>query len=364
MRSRPTISEQGDDWYESEESTGDGLVSELQRMRRRFAVRPLPVLILAALVTAGVTYKVITKERLLHSEIVLAMTEGTMASERMGIPADQLREYVTSVLMSDKNMLELIEKRNLYPLRKRLGPQFALEELWEQLEVEIWKNSFIYYHSEDQYARKSARIGITFKDSDPDKAYSVARDIAAIVIATHDVERQKITSAVVREVRAAHDSLKKQLEDLALAIAVKQTAMATARKESKGALAAALHVELAALDQQVKQAEDQMHLISQSNESIADQISAAGLDVNLAIVEERRPERPVQWSFVLVLVVVVVGTGALIGSAMFVGAFDSRIHDTDDVERLGLPVLGHVPAFAGDHVGSLRARGVHRAHAR
>ena len=43
------------------------------------------------------------------------------------------------------------------------------------------------------------------------------------------------------------------------------------------------------------------------------------------------------------------------------GAFDSRVHDTDDVERLGLPVLGHVPGFAGDHVGSLEARGVLRA---
>ena len=62
-----------------------------------------------------------------------------------------------------------------------------------------------------------------------------------------------------------------------------------------------------------------------------------------------------------IMVVVVVGTGALIGSAVFLGAFDTSVHDTDDVARLGLPVLGHVPGFPGDHVGSLGARGALRA---
>jgi hypothetical protein len=43
---------------------------------------------------------------------------------------------------------------------------------------------------------------------------------------------------------------------------------------------------------------------------------------------------------------------------LFVGAFDSRIHDREDAERIGVPVLGHLPSFPGDQVGSLRARGV------
>jgi capsular polysaccharide biosynthesis protein len=60
------------------------------------------------------------------------------------------------------------------------------------------------------------------------------------------------------------------------------------------------------------------------------------------------------------MIIVVIGAGALFGSATFLGAFDSRIHDTDDVVRLGLPVLGHVPGFTGDSVGSLRTRGAHR----
>jgi hypothetical protein len=61
------------------------------------------------------------------------------------------------------------------------------------------------------------------------------------------------------------------------------------------------------------------------------------------------------------MTLIIIGTGALVGATLFLGAFDPRVHDTDDVARRGLPVLGHVPGFSGDRVGSLRARGARRA---
>jgi hypothetical protein len=63
------------------------------------------------------------------------------------------------------------------------------------------------------------------------------------------------------------------------------------------------------------------------------------------------------------MVAVVLAFGSLFGSALLFGAFDSRVHDGDDVARLGLPVLGQVPSFTGDRSGSLAARGVSRARA-
>ena len=64
--------------------------------------------------------------------------------------------------------------------------------------------------------------------------------------------------------------------------------------------------------------------------------------------------------FLIAMIAVVVGVGSLLGAALVLGAFDSRVHDTDDIARLGLPVLGHVPGFPGDALGSLEARGVQR----
>lgn len=351
----------GDDWYESEESTRAGLVSELQRIRRRFAVRPLPVLFVAALVTGALTYKIAKKQPLVEAEVILALSEGQLGGRSTGVPADQLRQYVTAVLLPDKLLIDMIEKRNLYPLRKKLGAQFAIGELREQMEINIWKNSFQYYDDEDASAKKSARIGITVMDADPDRAYELAHELASIAIVQHEIERERISRAVSEEVKMLRTATEARIVELDAAIARTSEGMQTARREGKNGVASALMLDLVRLTAERNRASETMHGISVSSEGIADQISAAGLDLTLQIVEERRPERPEKSHFVLVMVIVVIGTGALIGAALLVGAFDSRIHDTDDVERLGLPVLGHVPGFAGDSVGSLHARGARRA---
>src|SRR5882724_3277431 len=133
------------DWYGSEESTRVAMVSELQRIKRRTRVRPLPVLLLAALITAGITQKLATRPVLLEASVTLALAEGALSSRYNNIPVDQLRQYVTSVLLPDGKLTELIEKRDLYRLRKRLGPQFAIEQLRGNLTVQIWKNSFVLF---------------------------------------------------------------------------------------------------------------------------------------------------------------------------------------------------------------------------
>lgn len=357
-----TVRANNADWYDSEESTRRGMIDELQRIKRRTTVRPLPVLLLAALITGGIMYKLSKKKQTLEAEVVLALTESSLQSQR-GIPADQLREYVGAVLLPDAKLVELIEKRNMYPLRKKLGNEYAVEELRSQLEIVIWKNSFLYYEDEEEKAQKSARIGFTVADTDGDRAYAIAHDLAAIAIASHEAEREKLAVAMSKEVALMKKTVEQELSDLNRAISIKQVAMAQANKDKKPALASALYLDVAALGQQQKKLEAQMSAIAESPDVAADQIHAAGLDMSLAIVEERRPERPVHSSFVLIMVFVVIGTGSFIGSALFVGAFDSRVHDTDDVARLGLPVLGHVPAFAGDHVGSLSARSVANASA-
>jgi hypothetical protein len=137
--------------------------------------------------------------------------------------------------------------------------------------------------------------------------------------------------------------------------------IATARKDGKKALAQALEMQLLKYDDQIKSGEKTMSEIAASPEALSDRISAAGLDLIVEIVAEKRPNRPESKGLLIAMIAVVVGVGALLGSALVLGAFDSRVHDTDDVERLGLPVLGHVPGFPGDTVGSLEARGVQRA---
>jgi hypothetical protein len=351
----------GDGWFESEEPTRLGLVFELRRMVLRFRVRPLPVLLLAALVTGGLAYKIVNKPKLYEADVVLALTEGAEFPGKSGIPFDQLRAYVTSVLMPEARLLKLIEDRNLYRLRHRLGPQWAVGELWGQVEVEIWKNSFVYYDQEDYRARKSARIGLTVADSDPDRALVLVRDLASIIIQTHEEERQKVATALSAKVAMMREALSKKLSELGTVLSVTQAALAEATRAGDARLAAALYTELNSIARAEKDAEDQLSVILKSPEAVADQLTAAGLGIRIDLVEERRPERSEQSWLALAITLFIIGTGALVGATLFLGAFDPRVHDTDDVARLNLPVLGHVPGFPGDRVGSLRERGARRA---
>jgi hypothetical protein len=353
-------SQAGDDWYASEESTRVALIAELQRIKRRTWVRPVPVLVLAAAVTGFIMYKVANKTIMVQAEVVLALTEGVMSGPQNSLPVDQLREYVSSVLLPDGKLIDLIEKRDLSRLRKRLGPQFAIEELRSSLEIQIWKNSFMY-QDEDDNARHSARIALAVTDSDPDHALGIARDLATIVMDTAAARRRKLADTITLQVQALTDATEQKLDGLSNELVQKQAAIDDALKRHRPDVVGILQIDRVALEKERAITEDQLARIAASPESLAGEIAAAGLDMSLTIVEEHRPERPTHSGFVLIMVGVVVGTGVLVGAATLLGAFDSRVHDTDDVARLGLPVLGHIPGFAGDNVGSMQSRGALRA---
>jgi len=306
-----------------------------------------------------VTWRFATKKPLVEAEIVLALTEGSLSTHKTNIPVEQLRDYVKSVLMPDAKLLQVIERRDLYRLRHQLGDDYALEELKSQLEVSIWKNLWLAY-DEGAPQQKSARIGITVADTNPDRAYGIARDIAAIIIASADEQRQQLADQVSHDVANIRRRLTERLADIQRERVERLVALIKATKEGKPGLAAALNLDVATLDRQQKRAEDDLAHAATSPNAIADRIAEAGLDMSVEIVEEKRPDRTEHSGLVLIMIALVVGVGALLGSALLIGAFDSRVHDTDDVARLGLPVLGHVPGFAGDHVGSLAARGVAR----
>lgn len=352
-----------DGWYESEESTRAGLKQEVQRIRRRTRVRPWPVIALALVITCGLTYKMATRKQQYQSEVVLAIREGSLLSQdkRTGLPVGELKEFVQSVLLPDAKLAELIEQRNLHRLRKRLGMPWAINELRDQIEIEVWRNSFIYYDPEDPNREASARVGLTVTEDDPDGAYLLARDLAQIVVQSVREHRQDVARKVAAQIEHVRQGTEQRLATLELAISEKMVAISRAKREGKKGVAQAYQLELLKLDGEMKTAEKTLSDIAASPEALSDRIAEAGLDLIVEIVSERRPDRPDSKGFLIAMIAVVVAFGSLIGSALVLGAFDSRVHDTDDVTRLGLPVLGHVPGFPGDKVGSLEARGVQRA---
>ena len=346
-----------DAWYESEESTRAGMIAELQRIRRRTLARPLPVLAVGAVVAALVSYKIVTRKPLVDADVVLLLTEGSLSTKHNGIPVDALKEYVSDVLLPNDKLADLARRRGL----DRIGRMDdTIADLRDQLDIRIWKNTFVYYDADAERAEHSARIGLTATAHDPDVAYQRVNDFAQIIISTANEQRRAMTAQLATEIAALRSELDRELSELARQRSERSLAMADARRAGRIGVAEALQLELVEIDSETKIAEKRLSEIAQSNETIADRIAAAGLDMGVTIVENNRPPRSESHSFLVVLILALVGFGSLLGAAFFVGVFDSRVADTDDVSRLGLDVLGHVPGFAGDGVGSLRDRGVRR----
>jgi len=356
------LESENDEWFESEPRTRVGMIQEMQRIRRRTRVRPLPVILVALLITAGVTYKLATRTQIFYAEIVLAMREGSLAraDKVTGLPLGELKELVLSVLLPDNRLAEVIERHDLNRLRKKLGMPWAITELREQIEIEIWRNSFIYYDAENPNREASARIGLTVGDEDPDKAYLVARDLGQIVIEEVREQRMHLTKKVSDDITVYRNGLSQQLEALEKERTQRMVQHALATKEGRLGVAQGLHLRLTEIDGEQKRTEKLLSDINQSQDALADRIAEAGLDLIVEIASERRPLRPESKGLLITMIALVVGVGSLLGAALVLGAFDSRVHDVDDVARLGLPVLGHVPGFPGDTLGSLEARGVQR----
>jgi hypothetical protein len=353
--------DRNDDWYESEERTRRGMVLELQRIRRRFRVRPLPVIALAMLITGALVYKLVTRKQQFQAEVVLALREGSIGTrERVGMPLEELKQLVSSVLLPDQKLEELIERRNLHRLRSRLGMPWAVNEMREQIEIETWRNSYVYYDPEQPNRDPSARIGITVTEDDPDDAFLLAHDVASIVVQSVRDRRMEFAERIAASVASERDAVSKRLADLEQDRTQAMVLFSKARRAHKEGVAQAINLRLTQIDNQQRDAEKSMTELNTTQDAIADRIAAAGLDLVVEIVGEKRPNRPPSRGLLISIMLVIVGIGSLIGSALLIGAFDSRVHDVDDVERLGLPVLGHVPGFPGDRVGSLEARSVQR----
>src|SRR3954454_25179151 len=98
-----------DEWYESEEWTRTAMIREVQGIRRRTRVRPVPVLALAIAITGLLAWKIATRKHVLEAEVVLLLTEGSLSAKHNGIPVDELREYVASVLLPTDKLTTLIQ---------------------------------------------------------------------------------------------------------------------------------------------------------------------------------------------------------------------------------------------------------------
>lgn len=352
-------SDRDDGWLAAEQPIGEALVAELQRLKRRARTRWLLILLIAAGLTGFVMYRRARKPRFHKAQVVLAVEEGSLTEGHHPMPVHELRDYILSVLLSNQVIGQIVEEYDLFQLRHKMGIEYGINEFRDMFDVGVFRNYFLYQYDVD--APRSARIAIVFTHTDPDFAWKMAHRLATEIVEGEQHRRLEMAEQLVNDARIALARVRERVGAIEAQIADRSVRIAEAERLGRKGVAAALSVELVELEAQAKrESEAILGLSQQANiDVMAAELDRARLGLGFTIAEEKRPiEEPAARLYVQIIVGTFVFFVMLPIVAVFIGAFDTRIHDREDAERIGLPVLGHLPGFPGDDVGSLRARGV------
>lgn len=352
-----------DDWYAREPAISRVLVAELQRFKRRMKAHPVPVLLLALLLTAATLAWFVKKPRLHTARVVLRISEGALSQyEGPVLPHEDLASYIYDYSLPDPVLLdEVVEKQGFFRSElDKFGPDLAIDELREGLSIDVFDNYF-YFGKEQDITPRSLRVAINYRYQDPDVAFALARLLADLVIAQESRRRADETRFAAvnarailehgeRDIRALEEQLTQAQIELAQALRVEDQVEAAMQRVEVDDLGRRLILELSRVDS-LRGETEQIELDSQLEEQ--------HLGLVFETAGEVRPQGDTQVNPILLALVGLVCFCIFVPvCAIGLGTFDSRIHETEDVRRLGLPVVGHIPSFAGEHVGSLEARGV------
>ena len=348
------------DWFEAEQPLHRALYDVVDRMRRRAKKRWWLVLLATVVLTGAVVRKVALKPRVHRARVILAITEGDLNAGFNPTPLDELHDYIATVLLSSERLIKFFDERGLMKrARARFGDAVAVEEFKDAMQVGVWRNYFQYAWSYDE--RRSARVAIAYNDTDPQFAYEMARGLARLVQDGENERRFAAARALADQARDGLTAARRRLEEAAADQAKVNAELAAAERAGDAALVTVLRARAATFATEWQTAQATFKGIEDRTDfdQLQAEVNAAGMALEIEIVDERRPQVDTgsRWPTLLTVAFVAL---LIIGPVcmLVVGAFDKKVHDADDVRRLALPVVGHVPGFAGDDHGALRGRGV------
>ncbi|MEZ4403509.1 MAG: hypothetical protein R3B06_26030 [Kofleriaceae bacterium] len=351
------------DWYDDEQPLPQALYETVDRLRRRAARRWWLVAVVALALTAAVVRKVALKPAQHRARVILAISEGDLNAGFNPTPLDELRDYIGNVLLSTERLLAFFDEHDLMKRERALfGDAVAAEDFRDQMQIGVWRNYFQYQWSYDE--RRSARVAIAFTDPDPSYAYEMARGLARLVQDGEAARRVEAARELADQARAGQDAARARLDETSREQARVYEALAVAEQAGDAEQLSILRARSATLMVEWQRATETFKNIESRTDfdQLQAAVNAAGLALDIEIVDERRPKvdqggRLPTLAMTALVALLIIGPVCV----LVIGAFDTRVLDADDVRRLALPVLGHVPGFPGDQVGSLRTRGVARA---
>lgn len=406
------------DWYDDEPPLLPTVIGELQRFKRRAKVNWFRVLLVATLLSAFVVKKTATKPRLYNASVTLRVSQGDLSDERNSpLPTRALQDYIYNYVLNktvlEKNLFlacedeatledQALEKaldqtlegldiakldelddidalddpapgaqdpaskkcdkpafpefRDMYD---ELGLDDAVAEFRSFLGVGVKGNYFLYARNYESTAR-SVSVRIRYSYNDPELAYKIVTMLANVVVEEQSAKRLEEARFADKDAKVVMAMVEKQFDEKKAELAAAQFDVVQGEMLDDMAMLTAAQVRVDLLSRELKSEQTRFEALRREQQAIAIRLRVEENDLALhwEMAGEERPEKipppgPVRLAFIAIVCFFVFTPLAAIGF----GFIDSRLHELEDVTRLGIPTVGHLPSFEGDRVGSLRHRG-------
>ncbi|MDW8283311.1 MAG: hypothetical protein RMK29_16485 [Myxococcales bacterium] len=337
-----------DDWIQAEPGSR-ALVGELRRLGRRNLRHPMPVLVVTLVTTsAGLLYG-LQWQPSYEARIALRLTEHDVGVAAAPRPIAALRAFIEDVALSDRVLERIIQRFNLYPNQLMRGLDQALEALRDDIQVEVWRNEFLIEAADD--LGRSARVALSYRHHHPEVAWGVVEAMAEATVA----EQRRVRKAQVEYLAMG---LEPALAALEQRIAEVKRQLVQLAGPAAGQEATVVATKRTQLLRDLEEMEAQRRDLNMQLQEALMRLRAETLNVGLRaeIIDSIRPHASPYHRLVPLLGAVVGLVVGLLLGGVTLKAFDRRIHDEEDVWRMGLPVCGALPAYPGDSVGSMDNR--------
>jgi len=197
-------------------------------------------------------------------------------------------------------------------------------------------------------------LNVKYFNRDSEIAYQVVQDITALLRERQQKEERERAAALSAWAARALEAARLNWEE----VRQRHSQTLAALYQARGLKRMQLLSEASMLLDSVERAAEALRQAEElsANSAMRLRLGSQHSGLRFVLVDFEKPEPQKSKKAALIMIAFGSFLGLLLLTTCVVGAFIPFIHEEQDVERLGLVVLGHVPPFPGWDTGTLRAR--------